>query len=66
MDLRRFDLIDGWIVSQKLKKIRVKFLKFHLVEPLWNTGNQCHLLESLLKNFSPGKSLSIVPADRLV
>jgi hypothetical protein len=66
MDLRRSDLIDGWIVSQKLNKIRVKFLKFYIVERLWNTGNQHHLLETCLKNFSPVKSMSIVPSDRRV
>lgn len=58
-DLRGIRLIDGGVISEKLNKIRVKFLKFSFVERLWNTGNQIDLLESVLKKFSPGKSVAL-------
>lgn len=65
-DLRRNDLIDGGFISQKLNKIRVKFLKFYVVERLWNTGNEFQLLERIFKKFNPEKSLFIVRLDRCV
>jgi hypothetical protein len=57
--LRKIQLIGGSLVSENLTKIRVKFLKFHPVERLWNAVRKFCLLDAFQKQFRRGESLSI-------